>query len=578
MIRRALISVFDKVGVVELAHALHTEFGVQIISTGGTAKILETAGIPVTLVEQFTGSPELLDGRVKTLHPRIHAALLADRDNPQHMRQLQAAGIEPIDLVVVNLYPFERTVAQHGCSLEQAFEMIDIGGVTLLRAAAKNPRHVMTLTSPDRYDPALRQIRARAGAMPPLEERDSPHTAFQLTSRYDAAIASWLSDRTSVWPKQRVLWLADWGPLRYGENAHQQAALLEIPDAQGRSLTPPRTRAGGAAPMSFNNYLDADAALRLCAELSQPAGELAVESPQRSAVCVFVKHTNPCGVGVVQLSEASPAAQNEAQWEAYRRAYLGDPNAAMGGILACNFAVDAEFAGRVLGTFDAIGRPLREAGAPYAPGGFFLEVWVAPCFTADAVEVLRTGVAPGAKPESRKTWSENVRLLPVDSLSEHAGERVEYRSILGGLLMQTADLSGHQTSRWEVVTRRKPGAQELGDLKLAWLTCKHTKSNAISICKDGMLLGNGAGQMSRVMSCRIATWLARDNGHADRLRGSVAASDAFFPFRDGPELLIQAGVTALIQPGGSKRDGKVVAACDEAGVAMIFTGERHFRH
>ncbi len=542
-IRRALIAVHDKRGVVELARALSDEFGVEIVSTGGTARHLSAAGVRVTPVEAVTGVPEMLDGRVKTLHPHVHAGILADRDNAEHMRQLGERGIAPIDAVIVNLYPFERTVADPSCRFDDAIEMIDIGGPCLLRAAAKNHQHVLVVCSPDDYGDVLAALRAADRAGLDALRRRLAERAFAHTAAYDAAVSGWLSG-----DGPRCLPLEPAGPPpRYGENPHQQAELLRAPPAYGPDLVSAERIDGGAA-MSYNNFADADAALRLCAELCRSGTP---GSGGEHPVCVFVKHANPCGVGVAD----SPL-------EAYRRAYLGDPNAAMGGILACGFKVDAESARCVMETYDRFG---KAAGA----GGFFVEVWLAPSFDADAVEIVRT---------TRK-WGENVRLLAVGDMRRPPDPRArEFRSISGGMLAQSVDTALPDETRWSVATRRAPTAAERADLRLAWLIAKHTRSNAISVVRDGMLIGNGAGQMSRVMSCRIATWLAGQNGHAERLRGAAAGSDAFFPFQDGPELLMEAGVTAIIQPGGSKRDAEVVAACDQRDVAMIFTGTRHFRH
>jgi phosphoribosylaminoimidazolecarboxamide formyltransferase/IMP cyclohydrolase len=681
-IRRALISVYDKTGVVEFGRALHDEFGVEIISTGGTAKVLTDAGVPVTLIETITGSPELLDGRVKTLHPRIFAAILADRDKPEHMRQLAEHGIDPIDMVVVNLYPFEKTVADPNCAFEQAMEMIDVGGVALLRAAGKNRRHVLSIHDPGEYEPILALLRKGLVAIPgpPIHETAFVgFGAFAVTSQYDAAIAAWLGKAAGSWPQPHVRWLMDWGPVRYGENPQQQAHL--VGDSSGGGLM---NLVYASAPqadlesfrdlqgrLSYNNYLDADAALGLCAELTRARNSLpgltsregpssaaprppvagatqhfdaapqASEAPQhfgtapqasgaqrssgaghpiaataeRCRACVFVKHTNPCGVGVGLAMDASDSARITtridaeavaAQIEAYGKAYLSDPNAAMGGVLACNFPITAEFAAMVMETYDRFGKPLREAaarasgsGAPpgAAPGGFFVEVWIAPEFSDEAVSIIRGTAGPTRELPNppRKKWGESVRLLAVGDMSRPLteDERV-YRSIAGGMLAQTPDRVGLEDEpHWRVVTKRAPSERELADLRLAWLVCKHTKSNAVSIVRDGMLIGNGAGQMSRVMSCRVATWLARENGHlGDRppagllpeahrptVRSApVAASDAFFPFRDGVDVLLDAGVRAIIQPGGSKRDAEVIATCDERGAAMIFTGVRHFRH
>jgi phosphoribosylaminoimidazolecarboxamide formyltransferase/IMP cyclohydrolase len=590
-VHRALLSVFDKTGLVEFARALHDEFGIELISTGGTAATLRQAGLPVTLVEEVTGFPELLDGRVKTLHPRIHAALLADRDNPEHMRQLEAQGIAPIDMVVVNLYPFEETVARPDCTDAEAIEMIDIGGPCLLRAAAKNHRHVRIVADPLRYDEVLRELRGEQTQpeWAPDERRMTAADVFEQTSQYDAQVMKWLGrglDPDGLWPWGEALYFRNWGALRYGENPHQTAELLETPDEDGDlSLPTADAFVENDVEMSFNNYLDAHAAVGLCSELARAGRQLAAgPAPGSGAaplVACFIKHTNACGAAVATPVDESPAARQAALIDAYQRAYLGDPNAAMGGILAVNEPVTAEFAAVVMETFARFGKPLREAGAAHAPGGFFVEVWAAPSFTPEAVAVIRGTAEPTAElpHPPRKDWGQRVRLLAVDDMARAPEpEEVDLKRIAGGLLRQTRDLVGLNEEAWQVVTKRPPTPQELADLRLAWLVCKHTKSNAITICRDGMLLGNGAGQMSRVMSCRIATWLAAENGHGEKLRGSVAASDAFFPFADGPAQLLDAGVTALIQPGGGKRDAEVVAACDARGVAMILTGTRHFRH
>jgi len=542
-IKRALISVYDKTGIVDFARALVDEFGVEIISTGGTAKHLKEGGIPVTLVEDITGFPEMLDGRVKTLHPKIHAAILADRDNPEHMQQLKEQGIEPIDMVVVNLYPFEKTVADPNCTFEQAIEMIDIGGPCLLRAAAKNHKHVLAAHDPRAYASVLMALRDDTGwdfhAIEALE-------SFKSVTRYDGEIVTWLSltNQEANSLPAKFIEVNSWGNLRYGENPHQRGELLQkYIDDSVFDLTVADAQNESSVEMSFNNYMDADSALALCDDLSRGLRD--------RPTCVFVKHTNPCG-----------ASSADDRLEAYRKAYLADPNAAMGGILACNFVIDAEFASAVMDTYSKWG---REAGA----GGFFVEVWIAPGFAEGASELIRTS----------KPWGERVRLLSLHEMTYPPdSDELEYKSITGGMLVQERDIIGLNEDQWKVATKRAPSESEISDLKLAWLVAKHTKSNAISVCKDGMLIGNGAGQMSRVMSCRIATWLANENGHADKLKGAVAASDAFFPFPDGPNILMDAGVTAIIQPGGSKNDDKTIAACDARGVAMIFTGTRHFKH
>ena len=548
-IRRALISVYDKTGIVDFARALVNEFGIEIISTGGTASLLKENGIPVTLVEQVTGFPEMLDGRVKTLHPNIHAAILADRDNPDHMRQLAEQGIEPIDMVVVNLYPFEKTVADPNCTFEQAIEMIDIGGPCLLRAAAKNYRCVLVLSNPAQYKRTVNYIQGTLHEDIKDWRLWLMTKAFQHTSPYDIVIHKHFA--TSYWetPFTPCLFIdlhkmnpTTANELRYGENRHQRAALYGVGEVDNWSVVGAKLLQDEVV-LSYNNYVDANAAAELCAELSR--------AKQDDAVCVMIKHTNACGVGVANT-----------EIEALRRSYLGDPNAAMGGILACNFAIKVEFARTVMRTYDCWG---KEAGA----GGFFLEVWIASDFDEEAITAIRNA----------KEWGKRVQMLGTGEISLAPNSKeLDLRMLTGGGLAQTRDLVGLNEDLWKVVTQRKPTESEISDLRLAWLIAKHTKSNAISVCKDGMLIGNGAGQMSRVMSCRIATWLAKENRHADKLPGSVAASDAFFPFPDGPNLLMDAGVTAIIQPGGSKRDAEVIAACDARNVAMIFTGTRHFRH
>ena len=773
-IKRALISVYDKSGIVDFARALVGEFGVEIISTGGTAKLLQEHDIPVTLVEQVTGFPEMMDGRVKTLHPKIHAAILADRDNPEHMRQLAEQGIQPIDMVVVNLYPFEETIKKPGCTFEQAIEMIDIGGPCMLRAAAKNHKHVLVVRcDPAFYDNVIYQLHSKLE----LDERDLYESgawgAFIDTATYDGQVSAWLDDSLpNLMARISFLKLFNRDRLRYGENPGQSAELVDHFVRKWEEAGLICSDADDEVTrMSFNNYADGHAALELCKELTreltmcgtgfQPvipsadapassrwpsiegdhvsrrhlphlqttnrsyfvtfrtkdrtlspsskdivlescrhwhgermtlhaavvmpdhvhllltpfetesgasvalgeilhsiksfsanevnkqerrtgplwlderwdrmvrtekefietweyietnpdraklgdnykwfwssatgfeeagvvrrknggegssggldresahrleAGAARVESDHRLEAgatqtntkqdraafgCVFIKHTNACGACVA-----------DDPMEAYRQAYLGDPNAAMGGILACNFDIKADFAKTVMETYGRFG---KDAGA----GGFFLEVWIAPTFENGVAEII----------QKAKKWGERVRLLTVGDMTVPPdAEELEYKSIAGGMLVQTRDLVGLNENQWKVATKRKPTDEEMADLRLAWLVCKHTKSNAITICKDNMLIGNGAGQMSRVMSCRIAVWLAEENGHQAKLAGSVAASDAFFPFPDGPLLLMDAGVKAIIQPGGSKRDGETIAACDERDVAMIVTGTRHFKH
>ncbi len=821
-IRRALISVYDKTGIVEFARALHEEFGIEIISSGGTAKVLREAGIPVTLVEDITGFPEMLDGRVKTLHPKIHAAILADRDNPEHTRQLAEQGIEPIDMVVVNLYPFEETIAKPDCTFEEAIEMIDIGGPCLLRAAAKNHKHVLVLSDPCHYRRTAGFIRGETRGLGKDWRGWLLTKAFQETAAYEIAIHNYFARRLWQTPFTPAFFL-DLGlmtpttrnELRYGENPHQRASIYTVPGPLAGLWGSSGVQTvidGKEESMSFNNYHDASAALELCAELTrahtsddprthtskeprasaravlptEPAPDLSTvfhepdphhsawlltwttygswlpgdargfvsrrpssdagrvirnipgtpydvdqkdveeaarermqgkpvtlerahvltvlgafieaarnhsisivalsimpdhvhllcqgaqsgselmqlfkgvsarrlgqahpltsaprwwtkagskrhfrkredlqpvvsyvcqqkgalwagsfadaappdvtealntaraeargslpapeaeargSSPARgSYAACFIKHTNACGAAVEAPKDPSAQACKAAALEVYRKAYLGDPNAAMGGILAVNFPVDAEFATAVMETYQRWGKPLKEAGHPAAPGAFFIEVWLAPSFDEEAVQIIR-GEREGAP---QKAWGQRVRLLDVGDMSvEPDPNEMDFKRIAGGMLVQGRDLVGLNEDPWKVVTERKPTDAEMDDLRLAWLICKHTKSNAITICRDGLLIGNGAGQMSRVMSCRIATWLAKENGHEEKLTGAAAASDAFFPFRDGPDILADAGVTAIIQPGGSKRDEDTIAACNERGVAMVFTGTRHFKH
>lgn len=543
-IRRALISVSDKNGLSSFAHALHEEFGINIISTGGTAAGLADAGVPVIQVESMTGFPEMMDGRVKTLHPHIHGGILADRDNAGHVADLQAHGIESIDMVVVNLYPFENGTSRPDCTLPEAVELIDIGGPCLLRAAAKNHRHVAVVCDPRQYASILAALRDNAGSLAPDFLTTLAREAFARTAAYDKAIDAYLSrtiaqtdsedtsagDSHIEWPSATPVCR-----LRYGENPHQQAAVYSTSTVPSGLVA---AQCDETNACSYNNLADADAAWALCADLHR-----SIDRPN----CVFVKHNNACGIGL-----------GDDPIQAYERAYLGDYNAAMGGVLACSFEVDAAFADQVMNTFDRLG---KTAGA----GGFFVEVWLAPGFAPDATQLIRDS----------KAWGQRVRLLRMASEADTAPA---LRSVSGGVLVQDPDRPALEEHDWEVKTSRPPSDEEWQDLRLAWLACKHTRSNAISICRRGALLGNGAGQMSRVMSCRLATWLAKDNGHAESLLGASAASDGFFPFSDGPRILADAGVTALIQPGGSKRDEETTRLCEERNIALVHTGLRHFRH
>jgi phosphoribosylaminoimidazolecarboxamide formyltransferase / IMP cyclohydrolase len=516
-IQRALLSVSDKSGVVELARALGA-LGVQIISTGGTARLLEKEGVAVIEVSAHTGFPEMLDGRVKTLHPKIHGGLLARRDEAAHLAAIRDAGIAPIDLVVVNLYPFEATVADPDCRLEDAVENIDIGGPAMLRSAAKNHAAVTVLIDPADYPRVLDQIRSSGGV--PDEMRFAlASKAFAHTAAYDGAIANYLHslDRAGKrleYPDVLNLQLLKVDDLRYGENPHQTAAFYRDPHPAAGSLALARQLQG--KELSYNNLADADAAWECVKSFSDPA-------------CVIVKHANPCG-----------AAIGRSLADAYGKALKTDPVSAFGGILAFNRALDAA-------TAEAIGQQ-------------FAEVIVAPGVESEAQKLL-----------SRKA---NLRLLEVPLA--HQAQAHDYKRIGGGLLVQASDSKVLDAKDFRVMSRQQPSAAQWDDLRFAWCVAKYVKSNAIVFCGAGATLGIGAGQMSRVDSARIASLKAAGAGLD--LKGSAVASDAFFPFRDGLDVVVDAGAAAVIQPGGSVRDAEVIAAADERGVAMVFTGVRHFRH
>jgi phosphoribosylaminoimidazolecarboxamide formyltransferase/IMP cyclohydrolase len=519
-VRRALISVSDKTGIVDFARGL-ARLGVEIVSTGGTATALREADLEVHDVAELTGSPEILDGRVKTLHPRLHAALLAVRDDPDHMATLEAEGIEPIDLVCVNLYPFERTVAGQSVSEAEAVENIDIGGPTMIRAAAKNHRFVAVVVKPESYDAVLAELEDSGGRVSGETRHWLANEAFAFTARYDAAISRWYGLRYEAFPGHWVMAHEKFLDLSYGENPHQKAALYVEVGARSHVLSRVSKRHGRA--LSFNNVLDLDAARRLLDEL-----EL--------AACAIVKHNNPCGVAVADHIG-----------DAYDRALACDPVSAFGGVIALNRRVDRALAERL--------------------HQHFVEVLIAPEYDEDALEVLK-----------RK---EAVRLLEATEQRTYEPRERDVKRVRGGLLVQDPDRIDESRESLHVVTEAGPGESQWEDLWFAWKVCRHVRSNAIVIAKDGATLGIGAGQMSRVDSVKLAIQKARDarGGEAEELlAGSVVASDAFFPFPDGPQLAIDAGVTALVQPGGSVRDSEVIAACDEAGAAMAFTGRRHFRH
>ena len=520
-IRRALISVSDKSGIVELAREL-AALGVEILSTGGTAKLLAQQAIPVVEVADHTRFPEMLDGRVKTLHPKVHGGILANRLLPEHMTAVEGAGIPLIDLVVVNLYPFRETVAKPGCTLEDAIENIDIGGPTMVRAAAKNWEGVAIVVDSDDYAALADEMNANAGTLSRKTRFALAKKAFTHTAAYDAAIGNYLTCRElegepRAYPDVLTLQWTKAQDMRYGENPHQSAAFYRDEAPAGGTLSKYTQLQG--KELSYNNVADADAAWECVRAFADTC-------------CVIVKHANPCGV-----------ALGDTPLAAYNRAFATDPTSAFGGIIAFNRTVDAACA-------EAVSKQ-------------FLEVLIAPEYTADALALL-----------AKKT---NVRVLtvPLRSLYDSANA-IEMKRVGGGLLVQSADTHRLDPSALKVVTSKAPTAQQLKDMQFVWTVAQFVKSNAIVFAKDGQTIGIGAGQMSRLDSARIAKIKAEHAGLT--LAGSVAASDAFFPFRDGLDVLADAGAIAVIQPGGSMRDEEVINAANERGVAMVTTGVRHFRH
>ncbi|MBI1394570.1 MAG: bifunctional phosphoribosylaminoimidazolecarboxamide formyltransferase/IMP cyclohydrolase [Betaproteobacteria bacterium] len=516
--RHALISVSDKTGVVEFARAL-SGFGIRLLSTGGTARLLAEAGIPVTEVASYTGFPEMLDGRVKTLHPKVHAGILARRELPEHAEAMAREGLGYIDFVVVNLYPFRETIARAGCTLEEAIENIDIGGPTMVRAAAKNYQHVAVVTDPADYAPLVAEMQSSGGAVALGTRFTLARKAFSHTAQYDGAISNYLTALNpdlsrQAFPEVLNVSFVKSQDLRYGENPHQSAAFYRDARPVHGSLST-YTQIQGKE-LSYNNIADADAAWE-CVKTLGRAG------------CVIIKHANPCGV-----------AEAPTNLEAYRRAFATDPTSAFGGIIAFNEELDGATAAEVV----------RQ----------FVEVVIAPSFTDDA----RAAFAP-------KT---NVRLLEVPFGIQP--NDFDFKRVGGGLLVQSPDARNIDSAELRVVTKRAPSPEQMKDLLFAWRVAKFVKSNAIVFCGGGRTLGVGAGQMSRIDSARIASIKAKN---ADlSLAGSVVASDAFFPFRDGLDVVADAGAVAVIQPGGSMRDEEVIAAADERDIAMVFTGVRHFRH
>ncbi len=512
-IARALLSVSDKRGIVEFAQGLR-ELGVEIVSTGGTAAELETAGIAVRSITELTGFPEIMDGRVKTLHPRLYASLLARRDDDGHLQAAAEQEVEWVDLVCVNLYPFERTAARRGVSEAEVIENVDIGGPTMIRAAAKNFLFSAVVVEPESYDAVLEELRASDNRLSLATRESLAAEAFANTARYDTAIARWFAERRDPFPPLYVRAFEKVLDLPYGENPHQRAAYYSQVGSRSHVLSMVRQLQG--KPLSFNNLLDLNAARLLLGEFEVPA-------------CAIIKHNNPCGCAV-----------GEAPLQAYRKAFAGDPMSAFGGVICLNRAVDRELAEAVAGQF--------------------AELVFAPHFDEAALEVF------AAKP--------NLRVLEDNERRSVQPLEPEVKQVIGGLLVQDRDVDLEQRGDMEVVTRRRPTEQEWSEMLFAWRVCKHVRSNAIVLAKELGTVGIGAGQMSRVDSVRLAV----EKAPGGSLEGAALASDAFFPFADGPELAIEAGVRAIIQPGGSVRDHEVVEAADRAGVAMAFTRRRHFRH
>ena len=518
-IRRALISVSDKSGVVDFARGLEA-LGVEIVSTGGTAAALREGGVTVRTVEELTGAPEILDGRVKTLHPRLHGALLAVRDDPDHAATLADEGIEEIDLVCTNLYPFERATARREASDAEIIENIDIGGPAMIRAAAKNHRYVAVVVRPESYDAVLAELEEGDGAISPGTRHWLANEAFAVTARYDAAISGWFGERYEDFPTHRTVSMEKFLDLSYGENPHQRGALYTEVGARGHVLS--RVSKEHGKDLSFNNVLDLDSARSLLADLDDPA-------------CVIVKHNNPCGV-----------AEGESALDAYEKALACDPISAFGGVIAFNLPIDTALAER-----------LHEN---------FVEVLIAPGYEGEAMAILQQKQA--------------IRILENTEQRLHRSD-FDMKRVRGGMLVQELDGVAGDREGMTVETGGEPSELEWLDIAFAWKVCKHVRSNAIVLVKNRQTIGIGAGQMSRVDSVRLAIEKCRAafGEEADaRLNGCVVASDAFFPFADGPQAAVEAGARTVVQPGGSKRDDEVIAACEKAGVTMVFTGRRHFRH
>ncbi|MBS0261781.1 MAG: bifunctional phosphoribosylaminoimidazolecarboxamide formyltransferase/IMP cyclohydrolase [Planctomycetes bacterium] len=521
--RRALVSVSDKSELGTFIKGL-VDLGFQIVSTGGTKKYLAEQQIPVIDISEYTGFPEMMDGRVKTLHPKVHGGLLGRPNLAEDAHHMREHGILPFELVVCNLYPFEATVAKPGVTVAEAIENIDIGGPSMIRSASKNHAHVGVVTNPSQYARVLEAL--RSGPLSEALRVELAGAAFEMTARYDRAIADYMaklvhgqSEPDSVFPATLSIQMSRKSTLRYGENPHQHAAFYVESNPPAASLAAAEQLHG--KELSYNNLLDLDAALNLVREFTMPA-------------VVVLKHNNPCGAGIGHTLQ-----------EAFQRAWAGDPVSAFGSILGINRPVD-------LAVAEELCLPDR-----------FVEAIIAPDYTPEAFEALTT----------RPKWKANVRLMKCAALNDPRAERTDFRRVSGGLLAQTADEGADPESDWKVVTLRPPTGTEISDLVFAWNVCRHVKSNAIVFARQGTIIGVGAGQMSRVDSVMIAAQKSQG-----RSAGGVVASDAFFPFRDGVDLAAKAGITAVIQAGGSRNDAEVIAACNQHNMAMLFTGRRHFRH
>jgi phosphoribosylaminoimidazolecarboxamide formyltransferase / IMP cyclohydrolase len=524
--KRALVSVSDKTGLAEFAAGL-VELGFQLVSTGGTRRFLEENGLPVIDISSYTGFPEIMDGRVKTLHSKVHGAILGRPDVATDAAAIREHGIIPFQVVVCNLYPFEETVARPDVTFDEAIEQIDVGGPSMVRAAAKNHAYVAVVTDPAQYPAVLESL--RSGRMSPEFRRELAQAAFERTASYDRAIADYLLTQKAAnaaddkrFPTRLAINLKRTTLLRYGENPHQSAALYAEPDADPSTLG--RAEILHGRELSYNNLLDLDSALETVREFREPA-------------VVVIKHNNPCGCGIAASLDG-----------AFTKAIEGDPVSAYGSVVGLNRPLDAATA------------------ALMCEPGRFIEAIVAPSYLPEAFEALTT----------RPSWARSVRLLACSGMADPRPAGLEIRSISGAVLVQDrdeADVRESQGSEWQVVTRLAPSDAQMADLRFAWLVTKHVKSNAIVFAQGGAVMGVGAGQMSRVDSVRLAAEKA-----GERSRGAVMGSDAFFPFRDGVDTAAAAGITAIVQPGGSRRDDEVIAACNEHGMAMVFTGRRHFRH